>query len=390
MNTLKEEIKQELTDHILPFWKNLKDEENGGFYGYMGTDMVLDKKAEKGGILHSRILWTFANAYLTLKDETMLPYAKHAYEFIRDSFFDKELGGMYWSVNYKGEPADTIKHSYNMAFGIYGLSSYYAATKDEEALELAKSLYEIIESKYRDEKGYKEALTVDFQPQSNEHLSENGVMAEKTMNTMLHIYEAYTELYRVCGHEGAKEGMKFIADIFLNKIYVPEKHRLEVFFDKDMNTLIDLHSYGHDIETAWLMEKGLEVLGDDVYHEKFLPMFEDLEEEILKVAYDGESVAAEAEEGRVLENRIWWVQCESMIGFLNAYHKRPTETKYMDAVNNIWEFVKKYIIDYRQGSEWYNERFYDKSINEKEPLLSPWKCPYHNARMCYEFINRLD
>ena len=387
--TVKEEIRQELTGHILPFWESLKDEEQGGYYGYMGIDRVLDKKAEKGGILTSRILWTFSHAYLTLHDESYLPYATHAYEFIKNRFFDKEHGGIYWSVTYDGKPCDTIKHSYNMAFCIYALSAYYDAVKDEEALSLAEGLYDLIEGKYRDEYGYKEAFTVDFKPQSNEHLSENGVMAEKTMNTMLHIYEAYTELYRVSGHEGAKEGMHFIADLFKDKMYHPEKHRLEVFFDSTMHSLIDLHSYGHDIETAWLLERGLEVLDEEAYHKQFLPMFADLEHEILTVAYDGESVAAECENGVVLQNRIWWVQCESMIGFYNAYQKRPDEVQYKEAVEHIWNYVKNYIIDTREGSEWYNERFYDKTVNEKEPLLSPWKCPYHNARMCYEMIHRL-
>lgn len=386
---IREEIQQELCNHILPFWIGLKDDEHGGYYGYMGTDLVLDKQAEKGGILHSRILWTFSHAYMELRQENLLPYATHAYEFIRDYFFDKEHGGIYWSVTAEGKPADTTKHSYNMAFCIYGLSAYYAATKNQEALDLAQALYELIETRYRDEYGYQEAFTVDFQPQSNEHLSENGVMAEKTMNTMLHIYEAYTELYRVSGHPGAKKAMYFIADLFRDKIYNPEKHRLEVFFDRTMHSLIDLHSYGHDIETAWLMERGLEVLGDEAYHQSFLPMFADLEKEILTVAYDGESVAAECEKGKVLQKRIWWVQCEAMIGFYNAYQKRPQETQYLDAVTHIWEYVKRYMVDNRKGSEWYNERFYDKAVDETKPLLSPWKCPYHNTRMCLEMLERM-
>lgn len=388
---MRSEIKNELVNNILPYWKSLKDDEFGGYYGFMDCDLNLDKTAPKGSILNSRILWTFSNAYMALGDKSLLEYAKHAYDFLVEKCYDKERGGVYWSVDYKGNPLDTIKHSYSTSFAIYALSSYYDVSHDESALELAKELFYLIEDKFRDEYGYKEAFTVDFKPQSNEHLSENGVMADKTMNTTLHAFEAYTELYRVSGFEPAKEAMLWILDIFKDKIYNPDRHRLEVFFDEKLNSIIDLHSYGHDIETTWLLERGLVILGDKALYEKFVPMLEDIEEEIYKVAYDGVSVAAECERGKVLETRIWWVQCEAMIGFYNAYQKRPDETKYLEAVKNIWEFTKKYFVDTREGGEWFNERFYDdeKTLNIKEPMLSPWKCPYHNSRMCIEMMKRI-
>lgn len=386
---MQSEIKNELVNHILPFWMALKDDEYGGYYGYMDTKLNLNKQGEKGGILNSRILWTFSNAYLYLKDEKLLGYAKHAYNFLVNKLYDDKNGGIYWSVDYKGQPLDTIKHSYNISFAIYALSSYYDASKDEKALELAKELFHLVEDIYRDEYGYKEALTIDFKPQSNEHLSENGVMASKTMNTTLHAFEAYTELYRVSGYEPAKSAMLWILDIFKNKIYNKSLHRLEVFFDEKFNSLIDLHSYGHDIEAAWLVERGIEVLGEEVLKHEFEPIFEDLEQQILSVAYDGHSIAAECEKGVVLTKRIWWVQCEAMIGFYNAYQKRH-EIEYLDAVHNIWEFIKEYFIDNRPGGEWINERFFDEqmTINEKEPVLSVWKCPYHNSRMCLELLKR--
>lgn len=385
---MKQEIEDMLTKNILPFWKGMKDEEYGGYYGYKGYDLVLDKKAEKGCILNSRILWAFSNAYMALREEELLSYAEHAYLFLKEHFYDRERGGVYWSVTYDGKPLDTIKHSYNIAFAIYALSSYYDAARDEEALALAKEFFALTEKCYKDEYGYKEALTVDFQPHSNEHLSENGVMAEKTMNTMLHLYEAYTELYRVSGYKPAAEQMRFLLTVFQEKIYNPSRHRLEVFFDKRMNSLIDLHSYGHDIEAAWLLERGLEVLGDEALHHSMEGFFLDLEREILKTAFDGESVAAECERGKVLETRIWWVQCESIIGFYNAYQKRE-EQAFLDAVRAIWKYTKTFLVDEREGSEWLNERFYDKSINENLPIVSPWKCPYHNARMCLEMMKRM-
>lgn len=386
---LLEGVKSNLNQVILPFWKKMLDEENGGFYGEMNYDLAIDKTADKGGILNSRILWTFSNAYLVLEDASVLPYADQAYRFLRDQFIDKEFGGIYWSLDYKGNPSDTTKHSYNQAFAIYALSSYYDAAKKEEALALAKQLYELIEEKWKDAYGYQEAFQRDFSPESNDKLSENGILAEKTMNTLLHIYEAYTELYRVSGDKRVAQSMRWILSIFENKVYNKERHRLEVFFDKEMNSIIDLHSYGHDIETAWLVDRGLDVLSDAALKERIGQITKDLEQEIYKAAYDGHSVTTECENGRVLSSRVWWVQCEAIIGFYNAYQKNPERKEYKEAAENIWEFTKEHIVDSREGSEWFWEVDEKNVVNKNEPVAGAWKCPYHNSRMCYEMIKRI-
>ena len=388
MSTIKQEIRDVLLNNILPFWKSMRDDEYGGYYGYKSYDLVLDKEAEKGCILNSRILWTFSNAYMMLKEEELLPYAKHAFLFLKERFYDREWGGVYWSVTYKGEPLDTIKHSYNMAFAIYALSSYYDVTKDEEVLSLAKELFALVEKNYKDSYGYKEALTIDFQPQSNEHLSENGVMAEKTMNTMLHLYEAYTELYRVSGDEAVKKRLMWILNTIAEKIYNPRLHRQEVFFDREMNSILDLHSYGHDIETAWLIRRGTDVLGDDTYTEKMLPIILDLTGQVYRTAFDGHSLANECEKGKVDENRVWWVQAETVVGFLNGYQLAPEHTEYLEGARSTWNFIKEHVIDKRPGSEWFwDVNKEGKSVSGK-PIVGPWKCPYHNGRMCLEVMRR--
>ena len=383
-----EEVKEHLLHTIIPFWKNLRDNEHGGYYGWLGYDLALDKKAVKGCILNSRITWFFANAYTLLKDESLLDEAKHGFAFMKDYCFDKENGGIYWSITYDGKPEDTTKHTYNQAFCIYALSSYYEASKDEEALAMAKELFHIIEEKCTDEVGYLEAFDREFHLIENDKLSENGVIADKTMNTLLHVFEAYTELYRVSKDTEVKKRLEWILDTIADKIYNPKLHRQEVFFDKNYNSILDLHSYGPDIETAWLLNRGVDVLGEEAYQKKMGPIIDDLTAQVYKVAFDGHSLANECEKGVVNTHRIWWVQAETVIGFLNGYQRNPEKKEYLEAAKSEWQFIKDYVIDKREGSEWFWEVDENGKPYPDRPIVEPWKCPYHNGRMCIEVIRR--
>lgn len=377
-----------MTGVLLPFWKGLKDETNGGFYGWVDTDLKVDKRAEKGCILNSRILWFFSNAWATLRDESLKEYADHAFAFLKEKCYDEQRGGVYWSVSYDGRPEDTTKHTYNQAFAIYALASYYDVSGNEEAIQMARALRDVIETKCFDEHGYKEALDINFRPAENDKLSENGVMADRTMNTLLHVFEAYTELYRVTKDETAGKKLRWMMDLIAEKIYNPQLHRQEVFFDNDWNTLIDLHSYGHDIETSWLVDRGTEALGDSDYAAKMAPITRDLAENVYKKAYSKHSLKNECERGVDNEWRIWWVQAESVVGFFNAWQKQPDHKEYLDAALDIWGFIKEKLTDHQEGGEWFWRTDEDGNPDREKPIVEPWKCPYHNGRMCFEIMKR--
>lgn len=390
MKELKKEIREHLQQSIIPFWKSLRDDTYGGYYGYVGYDLTVDERAVKGCILNSRITWFFANAYTLLKDQSLLDEARHGYEFMRDFCIDKENGGIFWSMTYDGKPEDSTKHTYNQAFAVYALSSYYEASGDKDALALAYDLFHIIEERCTDELGYKEAFNLKFEEVENDKLSENGVIAEKTMNTLLHVFEGYTELYRVDHNPEVKEKLEWMMDTFADHMYNPELHRQEVFFDREYHTLIDLHSYGHDIETAWLIDRGVEVLGNPHYAEKMTPVTKDLTAQIYKIAFDGHSLHNECERGVVNTSRIWWVQAETIVGFLNGYQMDPSKKEYLEAARSEWEYIKEHLIDAREGSEWFWEVDIEGNPTSKKPIVEPWKCPYHNGRMCIEVIRRAE
>ncbi len=385
-------VRDHLENGIIPFWKDLRDDVYGGYYGYLDYDLNLDKKAEKGCILNSRILWFFSNAYLLLKDKSLLDEAEHAYAYMTEKCFDRENGGVFWSTTYDGQVKDSTKHTYNQAFAVYALSSYYEASGDLKALERARELFGIIETKCKDEKGYLEASDKTFHKIGNDKLSENGVVADRTMNTLLHVLEAYTELYIACADPKVKAALWDILHIFSEKMYNRKLHRQEVFFDDDYRSLIDLHSYGHDIETSWLVERTVEAVDDDdhVWRDKILPITRDLAETILNTAFDGHSLPSECENGKVDEKRIWWVQAETVVGFLNAYNRsNNTDERYLEAAKSCLAYIFENIVDKRDGSEWFWAVNRDGTPIKGLPIVEPWKCPYHNGRMCIEILKRV-
>ena len=381
------EIRNELTGHIIPFWDKLEDKEYGGFYGFMDNELNLDKGAVKGVILHSRILWFYSNCYLTLKDEKCLEKAKSCYEFMVKYCVDHENGGVYWAVNADGSVNDDMKHTYCQAFFIYALASYYDASGDKSALDLAMDMFRTVEEKCTDEVAYLEAMSRTWEIVENDALSENGLMADKTMNTTLHLLEAYTELYRVHKDETVLARLKFQTRIFLDKIFYKEDDRLLVFFDKNLDVIGDIHSYGHDIEATWLLDRACDVMGDDALTAEVAAMNEKIVANIKKLAYRDGSLLNERDKTEINTWRIWWVQAEAVVGFTNAA-KRYNKPEYLEVAENIWNYIKNNIIDKRAGGEWYSQLDENGKPADFKPMVDPWKCPYHNGRMCLEIINR--
>ncbi len=382
-----DEIRNELENHIVPYWEELKDEEFGGFYGFKGYDLALDKKADKGVILHSRILWFFSTCYEVLGDEKYRALAAHAYDYVKKNCVDYELGGVYWMTTFDGKPADDMKHTYNIAFAVYALSAYFNATGDKEALALAERLFDDIETKTPDEYGCREAFTRDWKLADNEALSENGLHAEKTMNSVLHLIEAYTELYRADKSDRVAAALKKQLSIVENKIYDYDNNALRVFFDGKFDVIGDIHSFGHDIEASWLTDRAVETLGDEELIKKFNALDLRLAENIFNIAIEDGALNNERENDKIDRTRVWWVQAEGVVGFMNAYQHSGDE-KYLKAALGIWDYIKDNVVDKRDGGEWYSEVSFEGKPHDWKEETGPWKCPYHNGRMCLEMIKR--
>ncbi|OYP61122.1 N-acyl-D-glucosamine 2-epimerase [Prevotella sp. P2-180] len=390
---MKQEVQDVLQTNILPFWLDkMIDRENRGFYGRIDGHGVLHPDAEKGAILNARILWTFSAAYRVLKRPEYLAAATRAKDYILEHFYDKEFGGIYWSLDCLGRPKDTKKQFYAIGFAIYGLSEYARATADREALDYAIRLFECIEQHSLDRKdnGYIEACTREWGKIEDMRLSDFDANYPKSQNTHLHIIEPYTNLFRIWKDERLEKALRNLINIFTDKILNPETHHLDLFFDNDWTRGAGhLESYGHDIECSWLMHEAALVLGDEEVLRKVEPIVKLVAKASEKgLNADGSMVhEANVDTGHVDDDLHWWVQAEAVVGFFNIYQYFGDE-QALEKATHCWQYIKQNLIDNENG-EWYWSRHADGTLNLEDDKAGFWKCPYHNGRMCLELIERI-
>ena len=422
VKTMKQEMQDVLQNNILRFWLDkMVDRENGGFYGRIDGQEVLHADAEKGAILNARILWSFSAAYRVLRNEEYLEAATRAKDYIIEHFIDKEYGGVYWSLDSKGNPLDTKKQFYAIGFAIYGMSEYARATGDREALECALQLFDCIEEHALDPvyNGYIEACTREWGTIADMRLSELDANYPKSQNTHLHIIEPYANLYRCLKELDVTESCNYvpvigavlpvdvavpqetkmrveralrnIINIFTDHILNPETHHLDLFFDMDWTRGAgQLESYGHDIECSWLMHEAALVLGDTDVLAKMEPIVQMVAKASEKgLRPDGSMIhEANLDTGHVDDDLHWWVQAENVVGWFNLYQYFGDEAA-LDKAERCWNYIKTQLIDYENG-EWHWSRHPDGTLNTVDDKAGFWKCPYHNSRMCLEIIERSD
>jgi len=390
LKQLKTELSAEL-DSILKYWsKHTLDNENGGFVGQIDYNDHIIANTEKGSVLNARILWSFSAGYKATQNENHKKIAQRAFEFLSDSFYDPEFGGLFWSINADKTPKDTKNQIYALAFAIYGLSEYYAISKEDKALEIAINLYLKIQKHSYDpvNKGYLEAFTRDWQPIEDLRLSDKDANEKKTMNTHLHIVEAYANLFKVWKDKKLQSDIIELLETIEKHFINTQTGHLRLFFDENWIEKPDVISYGHDIEAAWLLLQCAEISEDEnliANYKKYAIQMA----EVTKEGIDSDGglwYEFDPEKNELVAEKHWWVQAEALIGFYNAYQLTGDET-YLDIVYKNWKFIKKHILD-KENGEWFWGINRDYSLIEKDKA-GFWKCPYHNSRACLELISRI-
>lgn len=368
---------------VLDWWRMYSvDKEQGGFYGEVGNDNKVIADSAKGIVLNSRILWTFSAAFLLKQHEEDLTIAKRAFHYMLDHFYDSPNGGFYWSLSANGEMLDGKKQIYGQAFSIYGLTEYYKATSDERALNVAKETFLLIEQHSFDSihLGYIEAFDQTWKPMADLRLSDKDLNAEKSMNTHLHIIEAYANLYQVWKDEHLAKAIEHLLLVF-KKYIINESSHLCLFFSTNWQPQSSIISYGHNIEAAWLLQECAESLGD----EEEIVAFKAIALQLTDAVND----AVDVDGGMYYENGVrekhWWPQAEAMVGFFNAY-QLTGNSNYLTKSISSWSFIKSNLKDHKNG-EWFWGIYPDGKLM-KENKAGFWKCPYHNGRACLEIIKR--
>ena len=392
LEELKEELDTELRGNILPWWmEHTPDHNRGGFHGHITHMNRVVEGAGRGAVLNTRILWTFAAAFRFCGEKEYLEMARRAYEYLEEHFVDRDCGGVYWELEPDGTARNTRKQIYAVAFAIYALAEYRMATGDEKAMQTAAGLFRDIESHAFDTRrnGYVDALSREWDPVEDLRLSEKDQNESKTMNTHLHIMEAYAHLFRIWKEDALEKALGNLVRLFLDKFVDRSSLHLNLFFDDDWNLRSSLVSYGHDIECAWLLHEAAEVLGEADLVQETGPLAVALARENFSGIDSDGGLFYEyfPDEGRTDTDKHWWPQAEAMVGHFNAFQLSGEEEFALRSVRS-WEFIRSRIID-RKFGEWYwgvNREGTPITGREKAGF---WKCPYHSARACMEMIRRV-
>lgn len=388
----RQQVLEELTGNILPFWMtHVVDRRRGGFHGAVGNDLRVHDEVPRAAVLCARTLWTFAAAARQLDAARYLPTARWAFEYLAETFWDPHHGGVFWEVDSRGAPVRDHKHHYAQAFALYGLSEYYRATGEARSLEMAQSLFYLLEQHAHDPSrgGYIEAHSRAWGPLADMRLSEKDLNCRKSMNMLLHLLEAYSNLLRAWPDRRLLEQHRALLEIFERHVVDRETGHLRLFFDGDWRSLVDHVSFGHDIEASWLLWEAAELQGDSPLLEQVRPAAIGLAESVLRdgLAADGSVLGEASPRGLVDATKAWWAQAEGLVGFYNAY-QLTGDRRFARAASRCWEYAQSHLVDRTHG-DWFKRLNPDGTPDHTAYKAGPWECPYHHSRACLEMLNRL-
>ena len=392
ITTLGLAAEKELRDGMLPFWTTTAvDRDKGGFFGRIAEDGRPDPSAGKGLVLNARILWSFSAVLRRWPDPLTREMSDRAFRYLLDHFLDPDNSGLFWEVDSEGRELQGRKQTYGQAFGIYGLAEYFRATGAREAIELAERLFEDIETHALDpvSGGYWEARGPGWEPIDDIRLSDVDMNAPFSMNTHLHLLEAYTCLVRASDKPRPRERLRAVLAIMLDRIIDSDTGHLILFHDERWRPMSGVISFGHEIEASWLMCEAAEVVGDDSLTARTQAAAVRLAYSVLAAGLDranGGIYYELAPGGELDTQKHWWVQAEGVVGFLNAC-QLSGRGEFLDAALKTWDFIDAHVIDRGLG-EWHN-----RVTAQGEPipalnLVDFWKCPYHNTRAMLETAER--
>lgn len=388
----RRQLLDQLAGNILPFWRrHAVDEVRGGFHGAVTNDLQILDDVPRSCTLVARILWTFSAAYRRLGNPDDLAVAQRAFEYLRRAFWDAEYGGLYWEVDRDARPISDRKHAYAQAFGIYGLAEYHRATGAVGSLELAQSMFRLLEEHAFDplHDGYFEGCGRRWEALADMRLSDRDQPCDKSMNTLLHVLEAYTNLRREWGDPRLAIQHRALLQTFLERVVDRDTGHLRLFFDRECRSLQPNVSFGHDIESSWLLCEAAEVAGDVSLSEEARRAALSLADGVLRDGLDddGSLFYESGPHGLLDDGKAWWPQAEGVVGFFNAY-QISGRIEFARASYRCWRFCLDKLVDRTHG-DWFHQLARDGTPDLTRFKIGPWDCPYHHGRACIQMLDRL-
>lgn len=395
------QVEESLKRDVLEKWyPRAVDKERGGFHQNYNADWRRGDGDERSVVYQSRLTWMAAEASKRYPKRAaeFVGYAKHGVDFLRNKLWDAQDGGFFWAVGGDGKPLTTEKHAYGISFALYAAATTYRITRNPQALELARRGFDWLDARAHDDKngGYYEALQRDGKPILTADVFGNPNDAIgtrkglKSMNTHIHLLEAFTALYEADKSPKVRVRLQEVFDTLRNKIASPDGY-LRLYFTPDWKPASTTDSYGHDIETAFLLAEAAEALGksDD---SSVRAISRRLVDHTMKYGLDEKNADAQARSGGgfydsgpingVATNRekIWWTQAEALNALLLMHERYGRETpKYGQAFVRQWEFIRKKQIDAVNGG-WRQSVRPDGTPIPHQIKSDGWTDPYHQGR----------
>jgi len=404
--------KQGLLDEYYP--RNI-DTLDGGYLSTFSYDFKPVGAQDKMIVTQARNTWSTAKAALFYHDTSYISMSRHGFYFLRDKMWDKQYGGFYNLVARDGTPKSIMKEAYGNAFAIYGLCAYYECSGDTAGLNLAKKTFRWLEKYSHDPiyKGYYQYLNRDGSHViRTADIKSTSDIGYKDQNSSIHILEALTELYKVWKDPLVKERLQEMLLLIRDKIVTLQGY-LQMFFTYDWKPIsyrdssdavikkhhyIDYVSFGHDVETAYLMKDATETLGN-THDAKTLAIGKKMVDQALRYGWD-DSLGGFYDEGYYFKDKPgvtitdksknWWSQAEALntlLMFSDMYPNDPLQ--YLQKFFKQWQYVQTYLIDHKYGG-WYEEGLDNQPWRKTALKAQIWKCTYHNFRALMNCINRID
>ena len=395
-----------LHEDVFDVWfPRAMDTQNGGFYSVFSRDWKPGSTQGKFSVFQARMTWVASQVALHRPDmkERFLPIAQHGLQFLNDVLWDGQYGGFFWGLDDKGAISPSFgdnKEMYGESFGLYGAAAAYQATHDPKALALAQNEFQWMEEHSHDSKngGYFEVVTregkpiqADMNAMPPESNSRGGFYAGyKSMNTHIHLLEAMTQLYEVWKNQIVRKRLEELLAIVRDKICV-EPGVMNLYFTNDWRPIPDHDSYGHDVETAYLMLEAEDALGvpHDLKTERMAKMLVD---HALAFGWD-EKLGGFYDEGATFgppedKNKAWWVEMEGLNALLLMHDKYGSKTDvYFRAFQKQLDFIE----NYQHDSEFHG--FYQQIGEDGKATATDkgqiWKAAYHDSRALMNVSDRL-